>query len=212
MNEAGLGSLSLNLRPVCATGGRKDYATEDTRVTLFDIGAGDTAATNDEWYTPRWIFAAAGLTFDMDVCAPVAPEFRTCPARRYLSILDDGLTAPWEGLIWMNPPYSRPAPWVERFTAHPAGLALVPASNSHWRGKLAKSADGIALICVNGSTRDGNQLPRWNHVGFGRPDGSQASYPTALILAARGEAAVSALDAVARADPYAGGAWFVRPK
>jgi DNA N-6-adenine-methyltransferase (Dam) len=178
---------------------------------LFELGPSDVAATNDEWYTPRWIFKAAGLVFDLDVCAPVAPEFRTCPARRYLTILDDGLTAPWDGLVWMNPPYSNPAPWADRFIAHPDGLALVPASNSHWRGRYAKAADGIALICVNGSARNHNLGPAWNHVGFGRPDGGQVSYPTALILAARGSLALSALERVATADPYAGGAWFIRP-
>lgn len=163
---------------------------------LFEVTAADVAMTNDEWYTPPWIFDAAGLTFDLDVCAPVAPEFRTCPARRYLTVLDDGLAAPWNGLVWMNPPYSQPGPWIDRFIAHPDGLALVPAANSLWRSRYLKAADGIALLSVR---------------GFGRPNGSQASYPVALILAARGELAVNALEPVAMADPYAGGAYHVRP-
>ena len=41
--------------------------------TLFPVTAADTALTSDEWYTPRWLFKAAGLVFDVDVCAPVAP-------------------------------------------------------------------------------------------------------------------------------------------
>lgn len=176
---------------------------------LFAVGAPDVAATTDEWYTPRWIFDAAGLTFDLDVCAPVAPEFRTCPARRFLTVLEDGLTATWEGLVWMNPPYSNPAPWVDRFTAHSSGLALVPASNSHWRGRLVRSADGMALLSVNNKERPASSSRYWT--GFGRPDGSQVSYPTALILAARGKLAISALEAVATADPYAGGVYHVRP-
>jgi len=121
-----------------------------------------------------------------------------------LTVLDDGLTAPWDGLVWMNPPYSRPGPWVERFAAHPDGLALVPPASSPWRKSLVKSADGIALITI-----DGNAARRGQ--GFGRPDGSQVSYPVALILAARGERAVSALEPVAVVDPYAGGAYHVRP-
>ena len=173
---------------------------------LFEVTAADVASTNDERYTPRWIFDAAGLTFDLDVCAPVAPEFRTCPARRYLTVLDDGLTAPWAGLVWMNPPYSNITPWAARFNAHRAGLALVPAANSSWRGPIVKNADGIALLSV--STRQG---PDASARGFGRPDGSQVSYPTALILAARGELALGALERVAMADAYAGGAYHVRP-
>lgn len=176
---------------------------------LFEVSAADVAMTNDEWYTPRWIFDAAGLVFDMDVCAPVAPEFRTCPARRYLTVLDDGLTTPWDGLVWMNPPYSSPAPWVDRFIEHPAGLALLPAANSPWRGRYLKAADGVALLSIATKQRAGSLA---NHsTGFGRPDGSQVSYPCALILAARGERAVGVLESVARVDPHGAGAYHVRP-
>jgi hypothetical protein len=177
--------------------------------TLFEVGPADVAATNDEWYTPRWIFNAAGLTFDLDVCAPVAPEFRTCPARRYLTVVDDGLTAPWDGLVWMNPPFSNPAPWAYRFIAHSDGLALVPPSNGLWRGELVKSADGIALLAVNHSGRRGD-YSRLN-TGFGRPDGSRSAYPVALILAARGMSALTALARIVAADPYTCGAYHVRP-
>ncbi len=176
---------------------------------LFDIGPADVAMTNDEWYTPRWIFGAAGLTFDLDVCAPVAPEFRTCPARRYLTVLDDGLTAPWDGLVWMNPPYSNPAPWVDRWVKHPSGLALIPPSTARWLGVLLRAADGITLFVIDHKQVAASASSRWS--GFGRPDGSQVAYPTALILAARGEPAVSALERVATIAPYTGGAWFVRP-
>ena len=177
--------------------------------TLFDIGPADVAMTNDEWYTPRWIFDAAGLAFDLDVCAPVEPAFRTCPARRYLTVLDDGLTAPWNGLVWMNPPYSRPAPWVDRWVRHPDGLALVPSANSAWRASLLAAADGIALVSVTHKCKVRGLYS--DDRGFGRPDGSQVSYPTALILAARGMTALTALEPVASADAYAGGAYHVRP-
>ena len=169
---------------------------------LFPVSADQVGMTKDEWYTPRWLFDAAGLTFDMDVCAPVAPEFRTCPARQYLTVIDDGLTHPWEGVIWCNPPYSNPAPWVDRWAQHPTGLALVPASNSHWRGRYMRAAHGLTLLSVNANERRGG--------GFGRPDGSQVNYPVALILAARGAVCVSVLKRVAAADVYAGGAWFER--
>lgn len=169
---------------------------------LFPVAATDVALTNDEWYTPRWLFEAAGITFDLDVCAPMASEFRTCPARRYLTVAEDGLTAPWEGVVWMNPPYSRPAPWVDRWAAHPEGLALLPAANSGWRGTLLRAAHAVTLI--SGNWRDHIQM-----TGFGRPDGSRVSYPVALILAARGEICSSTLTRVASQDRYAGGAWFV---
>src|SRR5262249_48692687 len=129
-------------------------------------------------------------------CAPVEPVFRTCPARRYLTVLDDGLTAPWEGLVWCNPPYSRAAPWVDRWAAHAEGLALLPAlPEVRWRGVLPGAADALALLGLS----------------FGRPDGNEARLRWPCILAARGVMAVAALARVAAADPYAAGAYHVRP-
>jgi phage N-6-adenine-methyltransferase len=172
---------------------------------LFPVSTADVALTKDEWYTPRWLFDAAGLMFDMDVCAPVAPEFRTCPARRYLTAADDGLAASWQGLVWCNPPYSNITPWVHRWRNWPAGMMLLPAANSSWRGPLMEGADALTLISI--STRQG---PAAGARGFGQPDGSQVSYPTAMILAARGDLATSALAPVASADAFTGGAWFMR--
>lgn len=162
---------------------------------LFAVSALDVVPTADDWYTPRWVFDAAGIVFDLDVAAPVAPEMRTCPARAYLTPVEDGLAAPWHGMAWCNPPYSGPAPWIQRFAAHPEGMALVPAARSRWLGVLMASADAVALIsCV-----------------FGRPDGRPASPGgMALVLAARGDACAAAVARVAAADSIAAGAYHVR--
>jgi len=160
---------------------------------LFEVSAADVASTSDDYYTPRWIFNAAGLTFDLDVSAPVDPIRRTCPARRYLTPLEDGLTQPWDGLVWMNPPYSKPGPWVERFAAHHCGLGLVRAAHrAHWMGTLMNCADAITLLSVNFI-------------------GGADSTPFLLLMAACGEAAVGAVAKVAAADKYIGGAYHVRP-
>ena len=163
--------------------------------TLFPITAADTALTTDEWYTPRWLFKAAGLVFDVDVCAPVAAEFRTCPARRFLTVVEDGLTAPWEGLIWCNPPYSETAPWVERLAGHGDWLALVPIfRETAWRRQLLRTADAMTLIDVD----------------FGRPDGTIAGHPHVLMIVSRGVACTNALARLSCSAPYTRGAWFER--
>lgn len=87
--------------------------------------------TSDDWYTPRWIFDALGVTFDLDVACPPGGSPNT-PCRRYYTQADDGLASPWEGLVWMNPPYSRPAPWVQKWVEHANGLALMVMTKSHW--------------------------------------------------------------------------------
>jgi hypothetical protein len=164
--------------------------------TLFGVSPEDVAVTNDDWYTPRWVFNAAGLTFDMDVCAPVNPAYRTCPAREYLTVVEDGLMAPWRGLVWMNPPYGEPSRWVDRFADHGRGLALLQMpKRAKWQAKMADSADALAILTVV----------------FSRPDGSQADLPWPLVMFAAGPESVSALARVAAADKYARGAYHVRP-
>jgi hypothetical protein len=161
---------------------------------LFPVAAADVALTNDEWYTPRWLFEAAGITFDTDVCAPLNPEHRTCPAHRYLTAVDDGLSAPWDGLVWCNPPYSQTPRWVDRIVGHRDWLMLTPVMREQaWRRPLMGTAEGVALVDVR----------------FHRPDGSITAHPYVSLLSARGEG-VRGLAAVARAAPYTGGAWFMR--
>jgi hypothetical protein len=174
-----------------------------TATTLFPVTAGDVALTTDEWYTPRWLFAAAGVTFDMDVCAPVDAGFRTCPARRYLTAVEDGLTYPWDGLIWCNPPYSNMRPWVDRLLNHPTWMALVPPTCNIWRGELTAVADALALVTIGAAKRN---------PGFGRPDGKQAGYPFTLELLGRGRACVEGVARAAAGDAYAMGAYHVRPE
>jgi DNA N-6-adenine-methyltransferase (Dam) len=76
------------------------------------------------WLTPRWLVGALG-PFDLDPCA--APEPRPWPtAARHLVKADDGLEQPWEGRVWLNPPYGNLMPaWVERLAAHGHGTALL---------------------------------------------------------------------------------------
>ncbi|HEY1441430.1 MAG TPA: DNA N-6-adenine-methyltransferase [Mycobacterium sp.] len=159
---------------------------------LFDYPV--TPQTTDEWYTPRWIFRALDVMFDLDVCAPADPELRSVPARRYYTAAEDGLTQPWDGYVWMNPPYSRAAPWVDRWVAHGYGMALLPAlPEVQWRGVLLGAADAMALLAVN----------------FTRPSGREARLLWPCILAAVGPDAARHVAAVAAADLYAAGAFHV---
>jgi hypothetical protein len=65
--------------------------------------------TSDDYYTPPWIFERMALEFDIDVCAP--PDgIAWIPAARYFTQADDGLVQPWEGRVWMNPPYRHTLP------------------------------------------------------------------------------------------------------
>jgi len=100
---------------------------------------------NDEQYTPRALFDAMAVEFDLDVAAPKG-GIPWIPAKAHYSIEDNALEKPWWGMVWMNPPYSKPSPWVDKFIAHGNGIALLPMSKSKWTYELWDKADGIAYV------------------------------------------------------------------
>jgi hypothetical protein len=78
---------------------------------------------NDEWLTPPEILEALG-PFDLDPCAPVNRPWPM--ASRHYTIQDDGLMKPWEGRVWLNPPYGLQAErWLRRLAEHGNGIALI---------------------------------------------------------------------------------------
>lgn len=87
--------------------------------------------TSDDYYTPRWVFDALGLTFDLDVASPPEGPWHT-PCEAYYTQADDGLSQDWTGSVFMNPPYSGPTPWVAKWLQHGDGIALVPFMKSKW--------------------------------------------------------------------------------
>jgi len=100
-----------------------------------------------EWYTPAGIFEALSMDFDLDPCHP-ADRLPWIPADRVYSMADDGLSQPWEGRIWMNPPYGREVDrWLERFVEHGHGIALVFArTETEWFHRHALAVDAWCLI------------------------------------------------------------------
>lgn len=77
------------------------------------------------WLTPpEWIEALG--PFDLDPCCPPVMPWAT--AARMFTEHDDGLAQPWEGRVWLNPPFGREWPaWVEKLADHGNGIALIPA-------------------------------------------------------------------------------------
>ena len=101
---------------------------------------------SDEQYTPSWIFEALNVEFDLDVCAPEG-GVDWIPAKKHFSLKDNALAQQWEGLVWMNPPYSEGKVWHEKFAAHGNGICLVPMSKSLWFQEMWNRLD-LSLLMI----------------------------------------------------------------
>ena len=110
--------------------------------TLFPMP--QTATTSDDYWTPKWLFDALGIEFDLDVACPPGGPPHT-PAKAWYTQETNGLTSPWFGRVWMNPPFSNLTPWVNKFVDHANGICLLPFSKSYWFEKLWNTADALTL-------------------------------------------------------------------
>ena len=71
------------------------------------------SSKSDLWETPQDLFDRldAEFHFTLDACA--LPENAKCA--RYYTPEQDGLSQPWDGVVWCNPPYGRQVGiWVEK--------------------------------------------------------------------------------------------------
>lgn len=99
-----------------------------------------------EWYTPPDLFDILDLRFDLDPASPPG-GVPWVPADRFLSPDDNGLWHEWTGRVWLNPPYDRAEPWVDRMIAHGNGLLLIYARTEakYWQN-AAMSASAVTLL------------------------------------------------------------------
>lgn len=141
---------------------------------------------SDDWYTPPEILDAIGETYDLDPCAPEEGRaYYSVRAAREYTIEHDGLAQPWEGFVFMNPPFggrNGHVPWLEKFLQHGNGIAIVRAyTSSAWFHNHAVKAE--CMCFPRGKTK------------FVRPDGSIGKAPGhGIVLLGMGERAAQALE------------------
>lgn len=131
----------------------------------------NSPASNVEWVTPLEIIQALGR-FDLDPCTPETMPWQT--AERRFTRQDDGLTKPWFGRVWLNPPFGPHAPaWLARLRDHGNGIALIPARTETrmFFASVWGYADGVCFL---------RGRPRFHHVD-GRRSKSGINAPVCLV-------------------------------
>lgn len=100
-----------------------------------------------DWYTPPNLFKQIGLEFDLDPCQPER-KIPWIPAATHYWEAIDGLTLPWEGRVWLNPPYGKFTPaWLKKMHEHRNGVALVFArTDCAWYHDYVREADAILFM------------------------------------------------------------------
>ena len=147
-------------------------SNEDTRTSDMSLSSHQSAVMkNDEWLTPPEILRALG-PFDLDPCSPVHRPWET--AEHHYSVLHDGLSLPWKGRVWCNPPFGREAvKWLRRMKEHGNGVALIPARTE--TAMFYETVWGVAagVLFIKGR-------PHFHHVDGRRADFNSGA-PIALV-------------------------------
>jgi phage N-6-adenine-methyltransferase len=112
----------------------------------------------NEWYTPaKFIVIAAGVMGCIDLDPASSDEAqKTVNAGAYYTIETDGLTKPWFGNVWLNPPYSKDL--VGKFAAkllasledssvQQAVVLVNNATETQWFQSLAVKCDAVCFPC-----------------------------------------------------------------
>jgi len=127
------------------------------------MGIHETKGASDEWYTPKYIFDAMNVQFDLDVAHP---DIETCVPANHI-ITENSLESEWFGFVWMNPPWCSTKDkrkWIDKFISHGNVVCLMPDStSSDWWQHLANNSDGVLFTK--------------SRVKFIKPDGTTGDNP-----------------------------------
>lgn len=117
------------------------------------------SSKTDLWETPQNLFDELNqeFNFTLDVCA--TPENAKC--ENYYTKEQDGLSMPWIGTVWCNPPYGRQiGSWVRRAllasTAGATVVMLLPArTDTRWFHDYIYKRENVEVRFIRGRLKFG---------------------------------------------------------
>ncbi len=195
--EGGVG-LMATLEAYGGAVGAGLYLAAASDARAFFTHAGNSSAHHG-WQTP--VALAELLTqavggFDLDPCAASADRRRArVKARLLLTAADDGLSVPWRGRVFVNPPYGRALKvWVRKCASEVAigramVVGLVPArpDTRWWHDHIAGQSD---VFMLRGRLQFGD-------------GGQSAPFPSAVVVWGGKH------ELVARLSAALAGAWHI---
>jgi hypothetical protein len=121
---------------------------------------------NDEWYTPVEIIRSLG-EFDLDPASSPKAFGLNQSAKKIYTAKENGLIQPWQGRVWLNPPYSNPLlqDFLKKMAGHNRGIALVFSKiEAKWFHDIVFDyATAVKFL--------------YNRIQFLRPDGTKGTQP-----------------------------------
>jgi len=102
----------------------------------------------DAWATPAWLTALLPHV-DLDPCSN---PFSTVKSSRTYSLEagQDGLALPWDGSVYVNPPFSNILPWAYKLGEHgcdaPAAFLVNADHSTLWWRELTVSLDHALMF------------------------------------------------------------------
>ena len=142
LERRGRGRIAVVERALTALGAGARLVSETDR-TAFYNHAGNSSAHHG-WETPDWLLKTlCGVfgVFDLDPCSPTHNRrFAPVRARIHYTMDDNGLSLPWHGKVFVNPPYGRTLrQWTTKAREEVASanaqvvVGLVPArTDTNW--------------------------------------------------------------------------------
>ena len=96
----------------------------NTKKSFFATDPNNHQSENT-WFTPQLFFDVLG-PFDLDPCTVSYRPFNTANVHIEHDKGICGLTFPWRGDVWLNPPYGKEIrPFIDKFINHKKGVMLI---------------------------------------------------------------------------------------
>lgn len=143
------------------------------------------SSKTDMWETPQDLFDELDkeFHFTLDVCA--IPENAKC--KNFYSPDMDGLTQPWTGVCWCNPPYGRQIEkwimkaWIASANGNTVVMLLPARTDTRWFHDYIYKKSRVEVRFLRGRLKFGgckNSAPFPSMVVLFRPSKEEENAPT----------------------------------